>query len=59
MNVDRQVELDDVVKDNPGLKIGGFYSPPHCQPRDKAKQYISTKISSLATNCNVCYRLLL
>ena len=36
VDVNRLVDLDDVVKNNPGHKVGGFHSPPHCVPRDKA-----------------------
>jgi hypothetical protein len=35
VNVNRLVNVDDVVKENPQLKPGGFFSPSDCQPRDK------------------------
>ena len=62
VNVTRLVELDDVVKNNTELKLGGFYSPPHCQPRNNAKELLLTSfhynfsllIVMSATGC-YCY----
>jgi hypothetical protein len=35
VDVNKLVDLYDVINDNPGHKMGGFYTPPHCKPRDK------------------------
>lgn len=35
INVNVKVDIEEIVKTNPQLQMGGFYSPPNCQPRDK------------------------
>ena len=36
IDVNKKVEMDTIVKENPQVKLGGFFTPPDCQPRDKA-----------------------
>jgi hypothetical protein len=35
IDVEITVDIEDAVINNPQLQLGGFYSPPNCQPRDK------------------------
>ena len=36
IDVNKEVKMDAIVKVNPEVKLGGFFSPPDCQPRDTA-----------------------